>query len=223
METQYVYLIQTSDFFKLKEPVYRVGRITMYPYDSVLLFQSSCSDCCKLEQKIIRTFTQKYKNRPLIGKEYFEGNYCEMIRDLCDIVKNEEHKSSNTRELDIEAESSFCIPRGYFSRNLVENPRTKKQPESETQSNIFHRIWSHFRKNKVQETNIIVQFPNTKSLGEDVQFRSIFDDESVVCTPSSSSVSSKFSTPVIQAGEFLLNSIICCVSCISEVISSDDT
>ena len=180
METQYVYLIQTSDFFKLKEPVYRVGRITMYPYDSVLLFQSSCSDCCKLEQKIIRTFTQKYKNRPLIGKEYFEGDYFEMIRDLCDIVKNEEHKSSNTRQIDVEAESSFCIPRGYFSRNLVENPRTKKHPESETQPNIFHRLWSHSRKNKVQETNVIVQFPNTKSLGEDVLFRSIFDDESAV-------------------------------------------
>jgi hypothetical protein len=59
----------------------------------VLLFQSSCRDCYKLEREIIALFKQKYIHKHLIGRESFEGDVDEMIRDLCDIIKYEREKS----------------------------------------------------------------------------------------------------------------------------------
>ena len=97
METQYVYLLQTREFFNSKQPVYKIGRtkkhnltrFSQYTLGSVLLFQSSCRDCYKLEREIITLFKQKYIHKHLIGRESFEGNVDEMVRDLCDIVKYE--------------------------------------------------------------------------------------------------------------------------------------
>ena len=97
METQYVYLLQTREFFNSKQPVYKIGRtkkhnltrFSQYTLGSVLLFQSSCRDCYKLEREIITLFKQKYIHKHLIGRESFEGNVDEMVRDLCDIIKYE--------------------------------------------------------------------------------------------------------------------------------------
>ena len=54
-----------------------------------MLFQSSCRDCDELERQIIMLFTSKYVQRLDYGHEYFEGDQLSMIRDLCDIVRNE--------------------------------------------------------------------------------------------------------------------------------------
>ena len=97
METQYVYLLQTREFFNSKQPVYKIGRtkkhnltrFSQYTLGSVLLFQSSCRDCYKLEREIITLFKQKYIHKHLIGRESFEGDVDEMVRDLCDIIKYE--------------------------------------------------------------------------------------------------------------------------------------
>jgi T5orf172 domain len=96
--TQYVYLFQTREFFNAKQPIYKIGktkqpnftRFSEYPRGSVMLFQSSCYNCHKLEQKIIKLFTTKYELKRSIGTEYFEGDYRKMIRDICDIVCSEE-------------------------------------------------------------------------------------------------------------------------------------
>lgn len=95
--TQYIYLLQTREFVNSKEPIYKIGKTTklnftrfkQYPQGSVLLFQSSCFDCNKLEKQIIQLFKSKYKIRTSIGRESFQGNCHEMIKDFCDFIKNE--------------------------------------------------------------------------------------------------------------------------------------
>ena len=97
--TQYIYLLQTREFVNSKEPIYKIGKTTklnftrfnQYPQGSVLLFQSSCFDCNKLEKEIIQLFKSKYKVRRSIGRESFEGNSHEMIKDFCDFINNEQN------------------------------------------------------------------------------------------------------------------------------------
>ena len=65
MESQYIYLLQEREFIKTKETIYKIGktkqvnnnRIAQYPKGSVLLFQIICSNCDKIECKIIKIFT----------------------------------------------------------------------------------------------------------------------------------------------------------------------
>lgn len=94
---QYIYMIQTREFVNSNEPIYKIGktkqmnytRFTQYPNGSIQLFQSVCNNCDILEQKIIKLFCSKYENQKRIGKEYFKGDVCFMINDLCHMISNE--------------------------------------------------------------------------------------------------------------------------------------
>jgi hypothetical protein len=46
---------------------------------------------CELEKKILHKFEKKYILRNDIGREYFEGNYMNMIDDIYEILKNDRH------------------------------------------------------------------------------------------------------------------------------------
>ena len=95
--SQYVYLFHTREFFNSNKPIYKIGKTTKpnftrfsnYPKGSVMLFQSSCRNCDELERQIIILFTTNYVWRFDLGQELFEGDQLSMIRDLCDIVRNE--------------------------------------------------------------------------------------------------------------------------------------
>ena len=94
--TQYIYLIHTREFYNHDEFVYKIGktkklnfhRFNQYPRGSVLLFQTNCNDCDICETKILKLFNSKYKRRKDIGLEYFEGDYKQMKKDICNIVDN---------------------------------------------------------------------------------------------------------------------------------------
>lgn len=95
--TNYVYLLQEREFIKTKENIYKVGmtqkenfeRFNQYPKGSVLLFQTICNDCKKIENQVIKQFKEKFIRRDDIGSEYFEGNYKLMIDIIYLTVKNE--------------------------------------------------------------------------------------------------------------------------------------
>ena len=92
---QYVYLLKEREFVKTGEDVYKFGktkkpnviRFLKYPKGSLLLMQIDCNNCDATEDEMKKVFGKKYKQRTDIGKEYFEGNYVEMMYDICDIVK----------------------------------------------------------------------------------------------------------------------------------------
>ena len=95
---EYIYLLHTSRFVVSNQPIYKIGKTTQpnfnrfrgYDKGFVMLFQSSCRDCDELENQIIILFKKRYKLR--FGREFFEGDKISMIRDLCDIVRNEKLK-----------------------------------------------------------------------------------------------------------------------------------
>ena len=96
MKIQYVYLIQTEEFVISGEPVYKIGKtkrlnyIRFKDYDagSIQLYQSVCKNCDDLERKIIELFNLKYEKHKY-GKEYFKGNYDDMLDDISELVNNE--------------------------------------------------------------------------------------------------------------------------------------
>ncbi len=99
IKCEYVYLLQEREFINSGESVYKIGRtkqlndkrFKQYPKNSMLLLQTICNNCVTCENQIMNMFKQKYIHRVDIGREYFEGNFKEMQRDISNIVmsKNE--------------------------------------------------------------------------------------------------------------------------------------
>ena len=88
----YIYLIKEREFVINNQNIYKIGktkqentkRINSYPKGSSLLIQMICLDCDKLETLLINIFEKKFINRLDIGREYFEGNYDEMVKTITD-------------------------------------------------------------------------------------------------------------------------------------------
>lgn len=97
MSLNYIYLLKEREFINSGEDVYKIGKTTHvndrrfrnYPKNSILLFQSICSDCSSIEKNIISKFCVEFKQRKDIGIEYFEGNFMLMINCLMDIIKED--------------------------------------------------------------------------------------------------------------------------------------
>ena len=97
---QYIYLLQEREFIKTNENIYKIGktkqenlkRICSYPNGTKLLLQIICDDCDELEKQIIKNFKEKYELQKEIGNEYFKGSYIEMIKDIYNIICEENSK-----------------------------------------------------------------------------------------------------------------------------------
>jgi hypothetical protein len=90
----YIYIIQLREFINSNTPVYKIGktkqpnfeRFKSYPKNSVMLAQICCKDCNSCERNVISFFDNKYKKRSDIGREYYEGDYRDMICDINSII-----------------------------------------------------------------------------------------------------------------------------------------
>lgn len=83
----YVYLLREREFIKTGENVYKIGRtqkgferVKSYPNGSELVFYIKCDDCMVLEKNLIRRFTELFEIKRDIGREYFEGDWKEMVK-----------------------------------------------------------------------------------------------------------------------------------------------
>jgi hypothetical protein len=93
---EYIYLVQEREFVKSNEDIYKIGkskqenlkRFNSYPNGSKLLIQCICTNCNKIERKLIKLFREKYEIQRDIGNEYFKGNYIEMIKDIHENIFN---------------------------------------------------------------------------------------------------------------------------------------
>ena len=171
METQYVYLLQTREFFNSKQPVYKIGRtkkhnltrFSQYTLGSVLLFQSSCRDCYKLEREIITLFKQKYIHKHLIGRESFEGNADEMIQDLCDIIKYERKTTvlivnniESTQEVVVEENDGNEVIQVDNENNII-NAFVKEYLQGIVEENIPDAVENENIQAFVEEIDIIIE------------------------------------------------------------------
>ena len=120
----FVYILIEREFIKCKESVYKIGRtkdirkrFQAYPKGSKLLVSSIVPDSKFVENQIIKTFKQKFKQRTDIGTEYFEGMFVEMQNEFNNIVNSVE--VPNPKQEYTFAEFESCTlnthPRGEVS------------------------------------------------------------------------------------------------------------
>ncbi len=90
---QFVYLLQEREFANKNENIYKIGKTTQgfkryrqYPKESIVMLHLICDDCDVAEKNIIIYFDFKYENVKSIGREYYRGDFCEMIADIFKIV-----------------------------------------------------------------------------------------------------------------------------------------
>ncbi len=103
MSVNYIYLLQVREFIGTN--IYKVGRtekenfvrFNQYPNGSILLFQMICINCKIMETLILRKFREIFKQQTLIGKEYFEGNYQQMIDIIYQYIREEKYEDKEEK------------------------------------------------------------------------------------------------------------------------------
>lgn len=97
MTTNYIYLVHEREFATSNQNVFKIGktkqenmkRIYQYPKGSILKLYIECQDCDKIETQLIKDFITKYHHRKDIGSEYFEGDFKQMVMDICNCINLE--------------------------------------------------------------------------------------------------------------------------------------
>ena len=91
MAREYVYMVRTREFVRLRENVYKIGRtrtenfhkrFLQYPKGSEIICFSTVLDSMKTERDLKKIFTQKFVQRLDYGLKYFEGDEAAMIHEF---------------------------------------------------------------------------------------------------------------------------------------------
>jgi hypothetical protein len=96
---EYVYIIRECDFVRLNENIYKIGRTAKAnPEDRFQKYRKGTeivgffgvNDSIECENKIIKCFSNhtNIKKMNEYGKEYFQGNKNELIKEIVQIVEN---------------------------------------------------------------------------------------------------------------------------------------
>lgn len=87
---EYIYLLIECELIKSRKNIFKVGRTSQYkfmrfntyPRGSRLLLYKICSDSVECEKTILTLFKQKYVQVKTLGREYFYGEYLDMMKDI---------------------------------------------------------------------------------------------------------------------------------------------
>ncbi len=87
--------MHTREFIKSHEPIYKIGRsnildnrVKQYPNGSNILLMIKCKNSILCENNLIKLFKEKFIQKKYYGTEYFEGNCYDMIKEICNYIKN---------------------------------------------------------------------------------------------------------------------------------------
>ena len=165
METNYIYLLQEREFIQSNVSVYKIGRtkqehnkrLSQYPKGSVLLFRMICSNCIDMEKNIISLFKENYIHRKDIGSEYFEGDHKAMMKQITNIIENEQQpiqtaeieEEKDDDDEDDEEEEEHIIEVNTFEdyKKYAENfkiiitNKTKKEGFIRFQNGFYRKIY----------------------------------------------------------------------------------
>jgi hypothetical protein len=90
-----VYLLHTREFISTNVPIFKLGRsnhldnrVKQYPNGSKIMLMIACNNSVSCENNLIKLFKAKFIQKLYYGREYFEGNYVDMIKEICDYVNN---------------------------------------------------------------------------------------------------------------------------------------
>ena len=90
-----LYLLHTREFVSTDKPIFKLGRsnqldnrVKQYPNGSKIMLMIKCKNSKSCESNLINLFKSKFIQQTYYGTEYFEGNYVDMIKEICDYVNN---------------------------------------------------------------------------------------------------------------------------------------
>ena len=90
-----LYLMHTREFISTNVPIYKIGRsnqldnrVKQYPNGSKIMLMIKCKNSVSCENNLKKLFKSKFIQKTYYGSEYFEGNYVDMIKEICDYVNN---------------------------------------------------------------------------------------------------------------------------------------
>ena len=90
-----LYLMHTREFIATNTPILKLGRsnntenrTNQYPKGSRIMLMIACKNSIACEAYLINLFKTKFKQAKYYGTEYFEGNYRDMIKEICNYVNN---------------------------------------------------------------------------------------------------------------------------------------
>ena len=140
-----IYVVWEREFFNKHEAVYKIGRtknivkrFSHYPKGSQLLCVALSDNYKQVENDLIHKFNIKFKARPDIGREYFEGDIYEIIDNISSYVKN--INNSNLSFLDKINDDIEDI--------------------DETENIEKHKIEKESIKTKIDSTIVIIEYVN---------------------------------------------------------------
>lgn len=84
----YIYILKEREFIKTGENIYKIGKTTQeplkrmaqYPKGSMVFLIVKVDDCHKAERQLLGLFNKTFEQRKDIGREYYHGNICDMIK-----------------------------------------------------------------------------------------------------------------------------------------------
>jgi len=90
-----LYLLHTREFISTVKPIFKLGRsnnldnrVKQYPNGSKIMLMIKCKNSKSCESNLINLFKSKFIQQTYYGNEYFECNYVDMIKEICDYVNN---------------------------------------------------------------------------------------------------------------------------------------
>lgn len=94
MNTGNIYVIIEREFIKTDEKIYKIcktrqenfNRFNQYPKNSILLYYQKTNDYENMEKKILLKLKEKFIQKKNIGKEYFNGNIVEIVKEIIEII-----------------------------------------------------------------------------------------------------------------------------------------
>jgi hypothetical protein len=88
-QSECIYLLLEREFITKPIKIVKLGRSACfknrmgnYPKGSKILYTSKCEDSIKAEKDLLMIFSGMFKHRSDAGKEYFEGNTSQMIKQI---------------------------------------------------------------------------------------------------------------------------------------------
>jgi hypothetical protein len=96
---EYIYILRECDFVRLNEDIYKIGRTSKtnpedrfqkYRKGTEIIGFFKVNNSIECEKKIINCFSDhdNIKKMSEYGKEYFQGNRNELLKEILEIVKN---------------------------------------------------------------------------------------------------------------------------------------
>ncbi len=158
--TGYIYLLKPFEYIKTEKNIYKIGRTrqknldrtNQYPGCQVILL-IECSDHINSETDLIRLFKKKYKLYH--GREYFEGDYQDMINTISNYLYE---KRIELGKLNILNEDYYLDETGYLF--------DEKKPDYNAIINY------HYFPKKLEDKNHIVSYIYIESIYKHENFDS---------------------------------------------------